>query len=217
MWLEFNGEDHMASSISEVIKTRRSIKKYSEEEISKEMLSSILEACQWAPSAHNAQPWRFIVVRDHLHKQNLAKNMAVRWEEDLSGDGIPKAERKRLIEDSVMQFSGSPIVIIACLTMKDMDQYPNEQRRNAEHIMGVQSVAAAIENLLLAAHDVGLGACWFCAPLFCPDAVRETLRIPKHMEPQALITLGYPSKQPNPPARRALTTIVYEEYWGTPT
>lgn len=207
----------MTQSLQEAIKTRRSVKEYSKEEVSNEMLYGILEACRWAPSAHNAQPWRFIVVRDPLRKRSLAENMANRWEQDLSGDGVPTAERKHLIEDSVRKFSSSPILIIACLSMEDMDKYPDEQRRKAEHVMGVQSVAAAIENLLLSAYDAGLGACWFCAPLFCPDAVKETLHIPDHVEPQALITLGFPSSQPNPPPRRALDAIVFEECWGTLT
>jgi len=203
----------MSLSILEVIRDRRSIKEYSSEEVSKEALFRVLEALRWAPSAHNGQPWRFIVIRDPLRKRRLAENMAGRWEEDMRGDRIPPEERKSLIEDSVKQFSSAPIIIVACLTMEDMDQYPDEPRRKAEYVMAVQSVAAAIENLLLAAHGAGLGACWFCAPLFCPDTVKKTLNIPEYVEPQALITMGRPSNKPCPPPRKPLNAIVYEEYW----
>jgi nitroreductase len=58
--------------------------------------------------------------------------------------------------------------------------------------MGVQSVALACQNLLLAAHHHGLAGCWMCAPLFCPDLVIETLALPATWQPQALLTLGYP-------------------------
>jgi coenzyme F420-0:L-glutamate ligase / coenzyme F420-1:gamma-L-glutamate ligase len=58
----------------------------------------------------------------------------------------------------------------------------------------VQSVAMAGQNLLLAAHDAGLGACWMCGPLFCPDVVRQVLALPDDWQPQGLITLGYPAQ-----------------------
>jgi len=70
--------------------------------------------------------------------------------------------------------------------------------------------------MLLAAHGEGLGSCWFCAPLFCQDVVRKTLKIPKHAYPQALITLGYPANKPNPPPRKPLEDIVDQDFWGHP-
>ncbi len=78
--------------------------------------------------------------------------------------------------------------------MSDMDNYPDPHRDQNEYIMAVQSAALAGQNLLLAAHDAGLGACWLCAPLFCPDVVRATLGLPADWQPQALITLGYPAE-----------------------
>ena len=67
--------------------------------------------------------------------------------------------------------------------------------------MAIQSVANAIQNLLLAAHDLGLGACWLCAPLFAPDVVRAVLNLPSDWDAQALITLGYPADTGKPKAR----------------
>src|SRR5260221_7073878 len=77
--------------------------------------------------------------------------------------------------------------------MADMDRYPDAKRSAAEHQMAVQSVAMAVQNLLLAAHAEGLGACWMCAPLFCGDAVRGSLDLPADWQPQALVTLGQPA------------------------
>lgn len=74
-----------------------------------------------------------------------------------------------------------------------MDRYPDDKRNATEHTMAIQSTALAAQNLLLAAHHEGLGACWLCAPLFCPDVVVQTLDLPADWEPQALITLGYPT------------------------
>jgi len=206
----------MSLNLLDIIKNRRSVKEYSSKEVSEEVLSRILEAGKWAPSAHNAQPWRFIVIRDSALKQKLAEDMADRWNEDMSKNGIPKEQRESFIKASVERFGNAPVIIVACLTMEGMGEYPDDRRKKIEYVMAVQSVAAAIENVLLAAHGEGLGSCWFCAPLFCPDTVRKTLKIPKRVDPQALITLGYPANKPNPPPRKPLEDIVHQDCWGHP-
>lgn len=204
----------MSLGLLNMIKSRRSVKEYLPEEVSNDVLSRILEAGRWAPSAHNAQPWRFIVIRDSALKQGLAKEMASRWNEDMSENGVPKEHRESLVKTSVERFGKAPVVIVACLTMENMDKYPDDRRKKIEYVMAVQSVAASIQNMLLAAHSEGLGSCWFCAPLFCPDIVRKTSRIPEHVDPQALITLGYPATKPNPSPRKPLEEIAYQDYWG---
>jgi len=204
----------MSLNLLDIIKNRRSVKEYSSKEISKEVLLRILEACRWAPSAHNAQPWRFIVIKDSALKHKIAEDMARRWNDYLGKNGIPKEHRESLIKASVERFGNAPIIIVACLTMEDMDEYSDDQRKKIEYVMAVQSVAAAIENVLLVAHGEGLGSCWFCAPLFCPDVVRKTLKIPTHIDPQALITLGYSANKPNPPPRKPLEDIIHQNWWG---
>ena len=78
--------------------------------------------------------------------------------------------------------------------MVDMDVYTDEKRSQNEYLMAVQSVAMAGQNILLAAYDVGLSACWMCAPLFCPDVVKDALALPDDWQPQALLTMGYPAE-----------------------
>ncbi|MEM1569348.1 MAG: nitroreductase family protein [Candidatus Bathyarchaeia archaeon] len=194
----------------EVITHRRSVRTYDRRDVPKAVLSRIFEAARWAPSAHNAQPWRFIVIYDYLVKKRLAKAMADAWLEDLKRDGVPEVKALKIVEEeSMRRFTESPVLIIVCLTMKDMDEYPDERRMKAEYIMAVQSVAAAVENLLLAAHAEGLGACWVCAPLFCQDIVKRALKLPDEFEPQAVLTLGYPVEEYRPPPRKPLSEIVW--------
>ena len=200
-------------AVLNLFRNRRSIHEYSSKEVSKKVLSRVFEAARWAPSAHNAQPWRFIMVRDPAIKWRLARTMANRWDKDLIKNGVPLENREILIKNSIERFTNAPIVIVACLTMKDMDEYLDERRQKIEHIMAIQSVAAAIENMLLAAHSEGLGSCWFCAPLFCQGAVRKVLGIPRDVEPQALITMGYSVNEPSPPLRKPLGKIVFQDYW----
>jgi coenzyme F420-0:L-glutamate ligase/coenzyme F420-1:gamma-L-glutamate ligase len=198
----------------EFLKNRRSIRKYEPKEISEEILEIILEGATWAPSAHNTQPWRFIVIKNSVLKLRLARAMAAFWKRDLIKDGVTENDCKNLVETSVERFSNAPLLVIPCLTMVGMHQYHDKQRQKIEFLMGVQSVAAAIENMLLAAHAMGLGACWFCAPMFCPDVVRKVLKLPSNFEPQALITLGYPAFRPEAPSRKPLKEITQLDGWS---
>lgn len=204
----------MSSTLLRSIQTRRSVGAYTQKEVPQAKVITVLDAARWAPSAHNAQPWRFIVVTDHDVKRRLAEAMADEWAEDLARDGVRSDVRRNLVESSVERFTKAPVLIIASITMEDMDKYPDETRRESEYSMATQSLAAAIQNMLLVAKSQELGSCWFCAPLFCQDVVRKVLGIPHHVEPQALVTLGYPSEQPDAPRRKPLREVVFKNRWG---
>ena len=196
-----------------LLKARRSIRRLRPDPVPRELLIEALDAARWAPSAHNAQPWRFVVVTDKHVKEELAKSMAEAWRRDLLADGVPEGKVRELTEASIERFTKAPVLVLACLSMEGMHEYPDERRRRAERIMAVQSVAAALQNLLLAAHALGLGACWYCAPLFCPDVVRRVLGLPEDLEPQALVALGFPAEEPEPPPRKPLSEVVRWERW----
>jgi F420 biosynthesis protein FbiB-like protein len=199
--------------MQDLFKKRRSIRKYSQKKISDKKIQSILNAAIWAPSAHNAQPWRFIIISKSDLKLKLAKAMAEKWENDLRSDRTDEKIRKLLISQSIRKFSEPPVLILACLTMEDMHDY-SDRRNEAEYTMAIQSIAVAIENILLAAKIEGLGSCWYCAPLFCKDLIREILKIPSDIEPQALIAIGYSDEEPLQTSRKDLEEISFLNYWG---
>lgn len=196
------------------VKERRSIRKYSSRKVSTDVIYQVLEAAGWAPSAHNAQPWRFIVLIDAALKRELAEAMADVWVADMVKDGVPFETRESMSKVSAERFTNAPVLIVACLTMKDMVKYADESRRKSERDLAVQSLGAAVQNMLLAAHANGLGACWFCAPVFCKETIKKVLKIPDDVEPQALITLGYPAEKPHAPSRKPLENYSYLDYWG---
>jgi F420 biosynthesis protein FbiB-like protein len=199
-----------------LIKTRRSIRKFKPDAVPREVVYSILDLAAWAPSAHNAQPWRCIVIDDENIKMKLAGEMGRVWLSDMLSDGVTKENAEEIVRlESWERITKSPIVIIVCLTMENMHKYPDRRRQRAEHLMGVQSVAAFIQTLLLSAHHHGLGACWVCAPLFCPSAVRKVLGLPRNVEPQAMITMGYSNEKPTPPPRKKLEDICFFNSWGS--
>jgi F420 biosynthesis protein FbiB-like protein len=152
----------------------------------------VLDAARWAPSAHNRQPWRWAVIERTETKHALAIAMSGRLRADLERDGVASDIIDADIARSVDRITNAPTVILACMTMSNMDKYADARRQEAEQTMALQSAAMAVQNLLLATHALGLGACWMCAPLFAQDVVRETLKLDAEWEPQALITLGYP-------------------------
>lgn len=184
----------MQNSNIQWLKTRRSIRRYKPEPVATEIVDQILQTAVWAPSAHNRQPWRFVVMEQQATKIKLASAMGAKLRVDLTADGMPPELIKKDAERSFQRITNAPILILLCLTMADMDSYPDSMRQANEKMMAVQSVALAGQNLLLAAHSFGLGACWMCAPLFCPQVVVDTLQMPSDWEPQALISVGYPAE-----------------------
>ena len=113
----------------------------------------------------------------------------------MSADGLDAEFIARRIAISHARLTLSPVLIVPAVTLEDMDVYSDAERNHAEYIMAVQSAALACQNLLLAAHDAGLAACWLCAPLFAPQVVREALNLPDHWQPQAILTLGYAAER----------------------
>ncbi|MEM7129095.1 MAG: nitroreductase family protein [Chloroflexota bacterium] len=182
-----------ATSFEELIRSRRSLRRYDGRPVAPEIVTKVLEAASWAPSAHNRQPWRYCVVQSQEVKFELSQQMGRRWQEDLSGDGADPEVVARRVAISQKRMMSAGILVVPSVTMEEMDKYPDALRNEAEWIMAVQSVALSCQNLLLAVHQEGLGACWMCAPLFVPELVRTVLNLPDEWHPQALITVGYPA------------------------
>jgi coenzyme F420-0:L-glutamate ligase / coenzyme F420-1:gamma-L-glutamate ligase len=198
----------MASSIPAVLTARRTVRFYKDAPVPAGLVRTLLEAAISAPSAHNAQPTRFVVIESPDVKRRLAERMARRWRPDLEQLRTPEAAINVELRFSLKRFGEAPALILVGFTMDEMDVYPDRSRRAAEQVMAVQSAAAAVQNLLLTAAANGLGACWCCAPLFCPGIVRRTLGLPRAFVPQALLTLGYPAHTPPVPPRKSLDAVV---------
>lgn len=182
------------STFDELVRTRRSIRSYTDQPVAREVLFNVLETATWAPSAHNRQPWRFVAITKPQTQTQLANAMGEQLRRDLTADGVPENVINQDVERSHQRITSAAVLVCLCLTMCDMDIYPDPQRNDHEMTMAVQSTAMAGQNLLLAAHAAGLGTCWMCAPLFCPEVVKDVLHLPDDWQPQGLITIGYPAQ-----------------------
>lgn len=183
-----------ANPVLTLLHERRSLRRYRPEKPPRALLEQLLQAAIQAPSAHNRQPWRFVILRNERDRAGLARAMGARLRRDLQADNAPPAIIEADVRRSYERLTGAPVLVLLCLSMKEMDAYPDARRSAAEHTMAVQGTAMAGQNLLLAAHALGLGACWMCAPLFCPEVVAAQLELPPDWQPQGLVTLGWPAQ-----------------------
>ncbi|MGC9397846.1 MAG: nitroreductase family protein [Anaerolineae bacterium] len=197
------------TTFEQLLRTRHSVRRFRPDPVLRSLVRQLLELATLAPSAHNAQPWRFAVLTTPAVRRRLAQAMAADFRRDLEADGVPPARVDALVSASIQTIGDAPVVIVLSLSMANMDRYPDTRRQAAERDMAVQSVALAGGQLLLAAHAAGLGGVWLCAPRFCPETVRQTLTLPKTWEPQGLILLGHPDEPPPAEkARRPLSDVV---------
>jgi F420 biosynthesis protein FbiB-like protein len=142
----------------DLLRRRRSVRRFIDVPIDRSAIERVLEAARLAPSAHNRQPWRFVVVQGEA-RGRLAEAMAARLRADRLADGAEPDAVEADVARSQARITQAPAAVLVCMTMEAMDRYPDGRRAQAERLMAVQSVAMAGETLLLAAAVEGWGAC----------------------------------------------------------
>jgi coenzyme F420-0:L-glutamate ligase/coenzyme F420-1:gamma-L-glutamate ligase len=199
-------------SLNDIIKKRRSVRKYLPQAISREAVLEVLVAAGLAPSAHNSQPWSFIILENPSVKRELAEAMADAWVSDAEKDRVKVEVKMR--QERVDRFANAPALILACISMNGLRKFPDQKRQMLERDLAQQSLGAAMQNLLLTAQALGLGACWFCAPGFCKEIVRKVLGIPEAVEPEAFVIMGYSAETPSVPLKKSLEEYCFRDMWG---
>ncbi len=186
---------------------RRSVRTFQDRPVPRQALEELLEAARWAPSPHGRQPWCFVVLTSAASKGRLAEAMSDEWRRTLAQDGEDDATITLRLEKSRERIRRAPALALACLYLEDLDRYPDPDRQRAEEVMAIQSLGAAIQNMLLAAYSLGLDTGWMCAPLFCPDTVRAALGLDETLIPHALIPIGYAARDPQRRPHRPISEV----------
>lgn len=186
-------------NINNIIKGRRSIRRYKLKKVSRKLLKSIIEAARWAPSVHNFQPWRFIVIEGKskqkliglLKKQQQGEVLFVRL----------------ILKNSIKVIENAPVAILVYQRKDFSKRIESGGRRyvTIANILEVQSVACAIENILLAAHSLGLGGVWLGIFMFREKQINKLFKINDKL--MAILTIGYPNERPKAPSRKPLPEI----------
>lgn len=191
--------------LREAITTRRSVRRFKPEPVPREIIIELLQAANMAPSASNGQPWEFIVLEknDLLAMLSITKEafterfdkMAPELrEKKLAKLSLPEPENKYLsLSRFYATLGGAPAVIIVYLE-QDEDEY--------NRLLNTAGASAAVQNLLLAACDQGLGACWMMGPLQKKEgALKKLLNLPRSKQIIAIVPLGYPERVPSAPPK----------------
>lgn len=187
------------------IHERRSVRWFTDQQVSEEDLTAILDAANRAPSAHNEQSWRFTVLRNSK-KHDLAELITTR----AASFPRPSSILLRMASRSIL----SAPVVIAVSNTGDLIRHGSELFKvdgamayDFFRTMEIQSSAAATENLLVAATSLGLGSVWLGIMYLIKDEVLKYLGEPMG-EFMAVVAMGYPAKITEGPKKRPLETIV---------
>lgn len=194
----------------EAIRTRRSLRQLSARPVPHETIDDLLELAATAPAPHHTRPWRYVIVLPRSRERLIAA-MGEAWRADLERDGHPPELIERLLRKSRRQISEAPALILACLTREGLRDWPDDRRARNEWSMAQQSVGAAMQNIMLAAHAMGLSSYWISAPLFAPEACADALALPDGWIAQAFVVLGYADGAvPRPRPAADLSKLVIE-------
>lgn len=186
-----------SSSLLSLLLTRRTIRRFRPEPIPSHLVEQMLQVAVYAPSAHNLQPWRFVLLESTEARERLASALTAAMRRDMQAEGASAEEIEARVERSQRRLREAPVAILLC-----RDRTARHSDRTEEELMGIQSVAAAGLQLLLAAHALGLGGNWICWPLYAPTETRQALDLPETWQPEALFFIGYPDESPPMPTRQ---------------
>ncbi|MGE5483799.1 MAG: nitroreductase family protein [Ignavibacteriales bacterium] len=212
----------LARATLQLIKDRRSIRQFKPDAVPDEALEIILESGRQAPSGEDAQPWRFVVVKNRVVIQKLGEISGRGSGRRFTGEFLTKklqerfkgledpvkreAVFKKLTSGQVSSFVGTAPVVLAVCGKKGVWDLPYD-------------CSAAIENILLMVTALGLGACWVIAP--CIDVrdeldIKALLNVPEDVKVISLIPIGWPARNPGPRPRLPLDEISFLDSYGVP-
>ncbi len=178
--------------VMDAIRTRRTVRRLSSQPVNDELIDAVLEAGRWAPSWANSQCWRLVVVRDPMVKSRLA-------------DAVRQGNRST---DAVRN---APVVIVACAEMGKAGFYRGEMSTDKGDWF-MFDVALAMENINLAAQELGLGMVH--VGLMDAKKMEQVLEVPPGVKVVELAPLGYPDEPPRVPPRKELAEIAFYDKYG---
>jgi nitroreductase len=189
-----------------VVHRQRACRMFSDEPVPDSLIAEVLDAATYAPSAENRQPWEFVVVRDPRAREGLGDVMRRAW----AGGGrafaearIPAAMLEEVDRGMTGGVAGAPVLLVVAA---------DTQRGLPETV--ASSIFPAVQNLLLAATALGLGSALTTLAAVFGDEVRSLTHLPDHVEPVALVPLGYPPRPLGPPRREPFADHTHREHYG---
>ena len=213
-------ERRLAMSLREAVTTQRAVRRVLPEPLDPALVTRLIELALEAPSGSNGQNWEFVVVTEEATKRRLQRQYRRAWSlygglgKRLRGDDEQTAKILRSVAWQVDHFHEVPVLVVACLKGgPKLPFVPNAPLAVSTHY---GSIYPAVQNLLLAARAVGLGASLSTLPLWSVTVARRVLGLPFGVEPCCVVALGWPLGKYGPKARRPVADVVHwERYGGT--
>jgi nitroreductase len=198
-----------------IMRTTRSMRRLKPDPVPDDLICRILEAAVCAPSGGNMQRWRFLVVRDPELKRSVGAFYKRAWDEQVgpryrAGEPAPGTDRGRFLrmlaaaEHLAQHIHEAPVWIVPCL------------EGGASTRTSGSSIYPAVQNMLLMARALGLGATLTTLHLILEKEVETAFGLPPEAHTYAILPIGYPLGRFGPVRRRALTEVVYDDRWGRP-
>ena len=194
----------------EMMRSRRSIRSFTDRRPSRTDIERLIEAARWAPSNHNRQGWKFIVFEDRRELRTLGERIGTSLSNRIeTAKRIPSAQAREMIRYATL-FAEAPIAILVmhkhsvAVGRKLLDGASHGELVSGEPL----SAAMAVQNILLAGHCLGLGTCVLTAPLLAGEVWRELDDLPIGFEPICIVAVGYSDRAPSPPQRKPLEQIL---------
>jgi nitroreductase len=189
-----------------VVHSQRACRDFATDDVPDEFLGQVLDAATFAPSAENKQPWDFVVVKEEKTRARIAELTKQVWQGG-ARDYEEKQLDARILADvdkgTAEGFARAPVVVVVC--------------GNAEHAFEStlpSSVYPATQNLLLAATALGLGSALTTLATAMAKELAETLQLPEHVKPMAVVFLGWPAKKLGPPKRVSFRQKTHRDSFG---
>lgn len=188
------------------IETRRSIRKYDGREVPREMLERIVAAGLCAPSAKNRQPWKFVVVTDNAKRDALSV-MERGLEREKHEPFLPESSGNLADAEHTLKVmrQASAVIFVVNVLGAEISQALTVDERVYE-ICNAQSIGAAVQNMSLAAVELGLGSLWVCNTFFSQRELNEWLNTDGELF--AALAVGYAAESPSPRPRKPLSEAV---------
>ncbi|MGQ9832528.1 MAG: nitroreductase family protein [Candidatus Villigracilaceae bacterium] len=193
------------SDLHTFLRTRRSIRRFKPDPVPDEVVSRLLATATYAPSAHNLQPWRFVVINKNQSadkRTKLAQALTSAMRADMTAEGTPESEIQARVARSIKRVNEAPVLILLCRNTTAVREHKPQ-----DTIMAIQSVANAATYLLLAAHAEGLAGNWICWPLYAQEETRQALDLPETWEPQAMFFIGRADETPDSKELKSLEEV----------
>ena len=203
--------------LKEAIRKRRSVRSYENRAVPEAHIRSIIEAATWAPSGFNKQPWKFIIIRERATLEQMAAEVRLKLEEISKWPGA-KGNKKSLMAmfNGFAVFKEAPVAIavLTCEYVAPMDKILTKEKLTFEEkfrlraLPGLQSVAAAIQNMLLTATAMGYGTCWGTGCLIASEGIEKILKAGDDWHLVAIVPVGVAKVTPKPPKRKAVDAVM---------